>query len=171
MRNGISLVGDGLGAVAPSPPTGWLRPFLHVRQAETSTIIWSIRAGPGAGQGMPFVSTMPPRAAQKGGGSRRRNRHRGWRPWWAFRGGSGVVTGRLARLHLLDHADDGLGLHHRARDADGLHRWGRSRREDVPGRAMQWSAGQSGGPVEVEHHPAGVAVDDSRLKPGLGKGP
>lgn len=42
----------------------------------------------------------------------------------------------------------------------------------MPGRAMQWVRGSPGGPVGVEHHPGGVvAVDDGRLKTGLGKAP
>ena len=35
-----------------------------------------------------------------------------------FRGEAASVAGRLAGLHLLDHADDGLELHHRAEDAE-----------------------------------------------------
>lgn len=40
----------------------------------------------------------------------------------------------------------------------------------MPGACHAVGAGQSGGPVGVEHHPGGVvAVDDGRLKTGIGK--
>ena len=42
--------------------------------------------------------------------------------------------------------------------------------EDDAGTSHAAGAGQAGGPVGVEHHPGGVvAVDDGRLKTGLGK--